>query len=349
MAFTESPSNSPSSSEIVSQSEVERLLAEVGNAGDLPATDLVGSQKGGRSEASGFERYDFRQSSFFSIREMRKLRLRHEEFIRTLAARLSVYLRLEAAMQMSKLDTMQFQKFIEGLSNPTHLALLKLEPLQGICLLDISPRLGLCIVDRELGGPGICNEDARDLSQMETRLLTRVLEIILSEWCTCWADLLDLRPVILGYENTGRFLQTSSPGSMMLVFGIEIRIGGIVEQIHFGFPYETLDPLVQKLQSGIEVSQKPTVAKPTTPVKWNPLLSEVTIAVKAQLPDLQLTAKRLAQLRPGDVLPVPLTTASQVRVCLGKVPKFVANLGTCDNRWALKIVRAFTTDSPKQT
>jgi flagellar motor switch protein FliM len=243
-------------------------------------------------------------------------------------------------MQLSKLDTIQFQKFIESLANPTHLTLVKLEPLQGICLLDISPRLGLAIVDRELGGPGLCNEDPRDLSQMETRLLTRVLEIVLSEWCGCWNDLLDLRPMILGHESTGRFLQTSSPASMLLMFGIETRLGEFVEQIQFAFPYQTLEPLMHRLHSGMETKEKPAVGKSSAPpAGWNPVLNEVSISVAAQLPELQLTAKRLAQLKPGDVLPVPSGTAGQVRVCLGKVPKFLANLGTCDNHLALKIVQ----------
>jgi flagellar motor switch protein FliM len=246
MSLTESSSNRPAQSETISQSEVERLLAEVGNAGDAPTIEIGAPRAISPPESASLERYDFRQVSFFSIRELRKLRSRHEEYIRSLAARLSVYLRLEVAMQMSKLDIIQFQKFVEGMSNPTHLALLKVEPLQGICLLDIAPRLGLAIVDRELGGPGICNEDARDLSQMEARLLSRVLEIIVNEWCACWGNLLELRPLILGHENTGRFLQTCSPGSMMLVFGIEVRLGQLVEQIHFGFPYQTLEPLIQK-------------------------------------------------------------------------------------------------------
>jgi flagellar motor switch protein FliM len=323
------------------------LLAEVGSGRDLPTTEIGGPRKVSQSETASLERYDFQQVSFFSIRELRKLRSRHEEFIRSLAARLSMYLRLEVAMQMSKLDTIPFQKFVEGMSNPTHLALLKLEPLHGICLLDTAPRLGLAIVDRELGGPGICNEDARELSHMEARLLSRVLETIVSEWCACWSDLLDLRPLLLGHENTGRFLQTCSPGSMMLVFGMETRIGQLVEQIHFGFPYQTLEPLMQKLHAGLEISQRPAV-KPAAPVQWNQRLNDVTIPLAAQLPELQLTAKRLAQLRPGDVLPVPLATASQVRVCLGSVPKFVASLGTCDNRWALKILQVSPANPPKQ-
>jgi flagellar motor switch protein FliM len=339
MALTESPTNRTVPEETVSQPEVPRLRGEVLGGGDSPSTEMEPSRKASLPATNALEHYDFHHGSLFSAGELRRLRARHEEFTRALAARLSVYLRLEVEMQMSRLDAIPFEKFVESLPNPTHLTLLKLEPLQGICLLDIPPRLGLRIVDRELGGPGICTEDARDLSQMETRLLSRVLDIIIGEWCNAWRDMMDLRPVILGHENTGRFLQTSSPGSMMLVLGIEARIGESAEQLHFAFPYQTLEPMMTKLNSGIESGERPASSKPKTVAKWNHALDEVQMQVAARLPELQLTARRLAQLKPGDLLPLPLSTTNQVRVCLGNEPKFVADLGTCNNHWALKIVK----------
>ena len=271
--------------------------------------------------------------------ELRKFKARHEDFIHSLAARLSVHLRLEVGVQMSKLETFHFQKIIDGLWNPTYLALLRLEPLQGICLLEIPPRLGLCIVDRELGGPGLCpDETPRALSEIESRLLSRVVEIVASEWCGLWNDLLELRAVLLGYESSGGFVQTSSPDVMMLILGMEVRIGEITEPIQFSFPCATLEPLFLKLNSGIKM-EKPASVRSAAPLKWNPILGDVNIKVTAELPDLELTAKQLAQLKPGDTLLITPEMAKQVRLCLAKKPKFSANLGTCNQRWAAKIVQ----------
>ena len=180
-------SDSPSpQAQAISQSEVDHLLAQVGSAeSSATASDLSGQTQPEHHPV----RYDFRQPSFLSASELRKLRVRHEEFIRSLAARLSIYLRLEFGLQMSKLETLNFQKFIDGLSSPTHLTLFKLEPLRGVCLLDVPPRLGLSIVDRQLGGPAHCIDATRDLSEIEVGLLDQSVEILLSEWCNLWSGL----------------------------------------------------------------------------------------------------------------------------------------------------------------
>jgi flagellar motor switch protein FliM len=324
-----------STSETVSQSEVERLLAQVEGA-DMSSAD-AGSNRKGSSDHELIHRHEFPKLSFFSGSELRKLRVRHEGFIGSLAGRLSIYLGLEVGLQMSKLETLPYQKFVEGLSNPTHLTLLKIEPLNGTCLVDIPPHLGLCIVDRELGGPAVCLEEPRDLGKMEARLLARVIEIIVSEWCSSWSDLHDLRPVLMKHETNGRFLQTSAPDTTMLVLGIATRVGEVADQIQFAFPYHTLEPLMLKLNAAAELEGRPAAALASAPLKWNPLFDDVEIMVKAELPELSVTARQMAELKLGDVIPIPTGLASQVRVSLGETHRFSGNLGTSKNRWAVQI------------
>jgi len=333
----DSPDSKSPQAQAISQSEVDHLLAQVGGAeSSAAASDLSGQNR--QPEAHPV-RYDFRQPSFLSASELRKLRARQEEFIRSLAARLSIYLRLEFGLQMSKLETLSFQKFIDGLSNPTHLTLFKLEPLRGVCLLEIPPRLGLSIVDRQLGGPAHCTDAARDLSEIEVGLLDQSIEIILSEWCSVWSGMFDLRPVLLGHENNGRFLQTSTHDTLMLIVTMEARIGETVEQMQIALPYYTLAPLIVKLNATLETSEKPTVAVPATPLKWNTVLEDIKIPVTAGWSDLEMTARQLAQLKPGDIFPLPSEMTSQVQVRLAKVPKFIGNLGTHSQRWAVKITQ----------
>jgi len=243
---------------------------------------------------------------------------------------------LEVGLQMSKLETSHFQNFVEGTSNPTYLALLKLAPLQGICLLEVPPKVGLCIVDRELGGPAQCLDEVRPLTEIESKLLSKVVEIVAGEWCSFWSDLVELRSTLLGYENSASFVQVVPPDTMMLILGMEIRIGEVAEQMQFCFPCATLEPLIVKLNAGIK-ADKSAAARPAATLKWNPSLNEVRVKVTAELPDMQLTARQLAQLKPGDTLLVTPEMAAQVNLCLAKKPKFTAMLGTSNNRWAAKI------------
>jgi flagellar motor switch protein FliM len=334
--------NSAPTTDTVSQSEIERLLAQVGG-GEMPSTE-PGAARAQAAQGNDFlQRHDFPQLSFFSTAELRKLRMRHEEFINSLAARLSIRFGMEVALQMSKLETAPFQAFVDGLANPTHLTVLKLEPLLGNCLMDIPLRLGLCLVDRELGGAGVWPDEPRELTKMETGLLSRVVENILSEWCGVWGDLLDLRPVLIGCESNGRFLQTCPPNTMLLVLGMEFQMGAVIEQMQLALPYPTLEPLMARLNALMEGGQKPAVARAIKPLKWNPVLDDMELRVTAELPEVEVSARQLADLKPGDIIPIPIAKASQVRVYLGETSKFTAVLGTSNEHWAVRIVQVHQT------
>lgn len=242
----DSTDNIAAGQEVLSQSEVENLLAQVLES---ESKTVVHQTDGGRSQQSkdSVQPYDFRHPVYLSPVELRKLRLHHEEFIRSLSARLSIHLRVEFTLQMSQLNTVTYQRFIEGLPNPSHLVLFKTDPLRGISILHINSRLGLTLVDRLMGGPGHTQKVDRDLSEIEVALLDQVVQIILGEWCNHWAGIQDLRNSILGHETNARFLNTAPWDSVMLCLAFEARIGDCFEQIQIGFPYSTIEPLTRLL------------------------------------------------------------------------------------------------------
>jgi flagellar motor switch protein FliM len=323
-------------SQTMSQADVERLLATV-EAQDPSLASPIPSLKDAASGQGSPHRHEFPQMSSFSASELRTLRVRHEEYIRQLGGRLSGHLRIECGLQMSKLETARFQPLMEGLANPTHLALLRLDPLGSICLLEIPPRLGLSMIDRELGGPGVFPDDPRDLTKMEVRLLSRTIDLITMEWCNTWRDALECRPVLLRHETCGRYVQIHAPDLMLLVLGMEVRIGDVVEQIQMSFPHPALEALLLKLNADIENSDKGSKPKAPPPVQWNPGFNQVEMRVSAEWFGMEMTAGQLGEIKPGDILPVPAGTAGRVQVLVDSAPKFMGDLGKCGQQWAVKI------------
>lgn len=336
----ESTESTAAGQEVLSQSEVERLLAQVA---EQEGSAIVHQNDGARTSQpkDAIQPYDFRHPVFLSANELRKLRVQHEEFIHSLAARLSIYLRLEFGLQMSQLQTLTYQKFTECLPNPCHLTMFKVEPMRGICVLDINPRLGLTIVDRLMGGPGHSVNVNRDLSEIEVALLDQVVQLIVGEWCNHWAKIKELHPTLLGHENNGRFLQTSVPDAVMLALSMEAHIGDCVEQIQVGFPYATLEPLIQQLSLKLNPQAEETAAAITAAAhpKWQRGLDDVSIPVTGEWPGMELTAREFSRLKVGDVLALPADFASQIQLRLARMPKFVGRLGTRDQHWAVEVTQ----------
>ena len=322
--------------EVLTQNEVERLLVQVAEPEASVTVDKADSAVELRHKDS-IQPYDFRHPIFLSASELRKLRLRHEEFLRALAARLSIYLRLELSLQMSKLQTVSFQKFTEGLTSPTHLTLFKVEPLRGICILEIHPRLGLTIVDRLMGGPAHSVSHDHDLSEIEVALLDRAVHVILAEWGNHWSVNQELRPVLLGHETNGRFLHTAAHDTVMLTLCIETTLGDCHEQMQIGFPFYTLEPLMRQCNQALEASTQEVAPAPAARPKWNQVLEQVRIPVVAEWHGLELTVNELARLQVGDVLQLDPACTQQVQVRLASLPKFAGRLGTQGDKWAVEL------------
>jgi flagellar motor switch protein FliM len=265
------------------------------------------------------------------------LRVRHDDFIASLATRLSLYFGMEVTLQMTKLEALPFQLFADALSNPTHLTLLKLQPLAGVCLLDIPPRLGLCMVDRVLGGPGRLPDDTPQLGKIESRLLTPIVNLIINEWCGTWRDLMEIQSSVLGIETNTRYVRTSEPETSMLAIGMEMHMAETAAQIQLAFPHSMLEPLTLKLNAGAVGPQKPDAAAKTAPLKWNPLFDELQIQVRAESSEFELPAGQLAELKLGDILGLPPQWMNQVRLSLANHPGFIGTLGVSDQIRAVKI------------
>ena len=281
--------------------------------------------------------FDFRHPVFLSSPEWRKVRMEVEEFIESLAALLSTYLRVEFSLQLGKMQTQPFSEFVAGAAPRTHLTLFKLEPLRGVSVLELRPAIGLAIVDRLLGGPGKPAETERNLTDMEVALLDQSVQIMLGEWCKQWSRFQELRAEILGHENNPKFLQCASGESTVLLVTIEARMGEVVDQIQFAFPYHALEPLVNKLtQSGSSPAPAAAAAQ-VSPLKWNRALDDVAVTVTAGWPALRLPTGRMFRLKAGDVLDLQPESAEKIELRIGKLVLFRGRLGVREGKWAIQI------------
>jgi flagellar motor switch protein FliM len=288
-----------------------------------------------RRPATVLRSHNFRHSGFLAASELRRIRQRHEQFVRSLAARLAIFLRLEFSLQLAKVHIEGYQKFIESLSNPTYITLFKTEPLKGAGLLVIPPRLALTLVDRLLGGPGQMPPDNRDLTDIEVALSDQSAMLILSEWCNHWPEMRDLHAAILGHENNSKFLQTSPPDTSMLILTVSASISEQNETFQIVFPYVTLEPLMRLLNPELTGAQAPA-ARPGKP-RWNPGFDEVKVPLTAEWQGLKMSAGEVTRLKPGDLLGLDPACAAQVLVRFGNIPKFFGRPGTCDAKWAVQL------------
>jgi flagellar motor switch protein FliM len=335
MADAESSSES---SGVLDQSEIDKLLAEA--AGQSAPAPLLVQTEGGRTSVrttpAKVERYDFRNPVYLSDGELRRLRLVHEDFIRYLGARLSLYLRGECAIKLGDLRTVAYAKFTESLPTPAHLCLFKAEPLAGVGILGLRTRLALTIAERLLGGRGHSVNVDRDLTEIEIGLLEDVILIVLEEWCSQWKNEQDLHPVILGSETNGRFLQTSPKDAVVLVLSLEMQFGDCAEEMQIGVPYYTIEPVVKKMQARRQ-KEAAFAAAETQRAAWSGAFDHISVPIRAEWEGFDVSLREISCLRAGDVIELPESLLQRARILLNGSPKFIGTVGLDSERIAVQI------------
>ena len=307
-------------------------------AEEIPAAVETGAPTPAPGSSPAAQPFDFRHPAFLSSGHWRRLRMELDEFVESLAALLSTYLRLDFGLKVARVQTLSFNEFTAGLPVPTQMVLFKTDPLRGISVVEVRPVIGLGIVDRLLGGPGQAVALERNLSEMETALLDQFVEILLGEWTKHWKPVLDMKAQILGHENNARFLQSSSGGTMMLLVCLEARMGETVGPIQLAIPYTTIEPLVEKLGREMHASPSPAPAA-TPPVHWNKALDDLRLNLKARWPMTKVPTRTILELKVGDLIELDPEAADRIELCIGKTVKFQGRLGLEAERRAIQITQ----------
>jgi flagellar motor switch protein FliM len=331
--------------DFLDQSEIDKLLQQ-GGAPEAARRMLIRAD--GRPVPGNHpvkvEPYDFRNPAFLSEVELRRLRLVHEDFIRYLSARLSLFLRMEFGLKMAKLTTVNYAKFTESLPSPTHICLFKAEPLTGVSVIDINPRLALTIADRLLGGRGHSVKTERYLTEIEVALMDDVVHMILEEWCHQWNSEQELTPLIIGHENSGRFLQTSNKDAVVLAMTLEASFGDCSEQIQIGVPYYTIEPLVRTMQARRQKDANVATVAPKR-ATWQESYDNITMPVRAEWNGFSISLREITNLRVGDVVEMPADQIRHTHVLLNGQPKFTGTVGLDNDHVAVQLTAKLDSDS----
>lgn len=289
--------------------------------------------------AGAVQPFHLRQPVCLGPAEQRRLRQGHDEFARSLATRLSIQLRLDITAQVASLDTVFHPQFIERLPTPTQLALFRIEGLAGTGTLELSPRLGIALVDRLCGGAGKPFDLNRELTEIEVSILDLAASVILKEWANLVASIPDPHPELLAHETHPRFLPVAPEDTRLIVVGLDLGLGQARERLHLACPFEMLEPLISQWARPVHTPAEPAAPAPPAPapVRWNPAFDSVRLPLQATWEGLEITARTLTRLQPGDVLPIDAAQVNQTLVNISRVPKFTGRLGRCGAAWAVEL------------
>ena len=324
--------------DILDQSEVDALLAAT-DSGSVASPGEPSGRLPQRAPAN-VHTYDFKRPERVSKEQMRALQGIHESFARNFGASLSGFLRTIIEVRVATAEQLTYSEFVHSLPNPTNFNLLTAEPLEGQVCLELSPLIIYPIIDRLMGGS---NTDLfvpqRPLTLIEQRLVGRITDRALTTLTDAWSELIEVTFKISEVESNPHLVQIVAPNEVVVVIGFEIKIGGRAGTMSLCFPFNTIEPVMDKLlsQGWLAYQRRTTVEDRSADMALG--IGSTKVEMIAYLAQTSMTVAELLTLQPGDILQTTKSRDAEIILQVRGENKFSGILGRHKDSLAIKITR----------
>lgn len=325
--------------DVLSQSEVESLLAALDPKSSNSGQPAVREQKINSAFHQQISVYDFKRPERVSKDQMRAFQALHDGFSREFGAHLSGMLRSIVEVKLISVDQLTYSEFVFSLENPTCFNLLRSEGLEGHMILDLNPSIVYPIVDRLLGGgksPGQ-NVPRRPLTEIELRLASRITDMAVQALTHSWAKLCDLKLRVMQVESNPQLVQIVPPNEVIVLISFEIALGETRGIMNLCIPYNTIEPVAGKLSANTwsSYTQKHLDKRQQLHLQSN--LETAAVEMVVYLANMRITASELLDLDVGDVLMTGQDKSGALRVEIEGRAKFEASPGALKGHKAVRI------------
>ena len=316
--------------DVLSQGEIDSLLQQL-SSGEIDAEEIKDS---GDKQVKN---YDFARPSKFSKEHLRTLEIIFEHYGRLLSTNLPVYLRKNIQVEVMNSEAVTYSEFSNALSNPVLLGVIEFAPLHGDILMELASSLGYAIVDRMLGGVGLPLEKTRDFSEIELLIIERIMNVCVNLLREPWENVTEIQPRLQRIETNSQFAQIISPGEMIAIVTINLKIGDAEGLMNICLPFMTLESVMDKLNTKFWYSNMQVKDEETYQDVIEDLIEHAPVSVKAVLGKSQISISDFVNLMPGDIIRVDTEVDEELDVYVGNMRKFTALPGSSGPNYAVRV------------
>ena len=313
--------------QILSQDEVDALLQGItGESQKLEAEDVP---------TGGIRDYDIASQERIVRGRMPTMEIISERFARNIRIGLFNFIRKSPEVSIGGIKVQKYSAFLREIVVPTNFNIVSVKPLRGSGLIVCDPTLVFAVIDALFGGAGKYHTriEGRDFSPTELRIITRLVEVITTEYQKAWQGIYPLELEYQRSEMQPQFANIATPSEIMVATSFTLEIGDSTGTIHFCIPYSTLEPIRDVLYSTMQGDS----AEPDR--RWVNLLKEqiksADVELVAELATAPATVEQLLSFKVGDFIELDLQPGIEAKI--SGVPVLECHYGIANGRYALKV------------
>lgn len=345
-------------SEVLSQDEINALLAGVGGDDAAPAeggADGVAAADGAAPTAAplaavgGGAAAPARRMVVQALDLMKQersvkgrlpgLEMIVEQFSRQIRAALAGVFGKPPTITVSALEQLRFGPVQQGLQAPMGIHLFRLAPLRGQGMLVLPPEFLTAVIQVSFGGDAKLNTPMtrREFSGIETMLLQKFGDKFLGFFRDCWRQVEPIECTRVRTETNPIFASIAGAQDIVLVIELRLEGDGLDNvPITVILPNASLDPIRARLGE-IGRSMEEDEGDDHWAQRLQDALAEVEVEIAAELGRRWMPMRDVLDLQVGDLLTLGTGREGPVLVKVAGAPRFVGAPGVSGGNNAVQI------------
>jgi flagellar motor switch protein FliM len=314
--------------QFLSQDEVDALLEGVtGEPQKLEAPE----------QPEGIRSYNLGNQERIVRGRMPTMEIINERFARNFRIGLFNFMRRSPEISVGPVRVIKYSAFVRDIAVPTNINILSLAPLRGSGLLIFDPTLVFTVIDSLFGGNGKLRFriEGRDFSPTEQRIIQRLVQVATTEYAKAWGSLFKFDFYHQRSEMHTQFANVASPSEIVVATTFNVEIGDSGGEVHFCFPYASLEPIRDVLYSSLQADGQEPDRRWVRQLTQQVQSAEVELC--GELANTRIRLGELIRLQTGDFVPLPLRDIIPVKI--DGVPVMECSFGTVNGHIAIRIER----------
>lgn len=315
---------------VLSQDEVDSLLSGISDGKVETETDVP-------EKSEEIKAYDFSVPAGPLHLRMPALGIINERLVAFLRTSLPILSRNVVDVSLTSTESVKFNEFCLSLPVPSSLNIFSLEPLRGNSLIVLEGNLVFSFVDSLFGGKGVSyvKLEGRSFTAIETKIVERIVNIILGDIQQAWSDVYEVKTVFSCSEMDPQFAGIVKPEDVVIVNKFEVELENGTGIITICIPYSSIEPIKDRLKTGFH-GESMVVDK-----EWRRYIEKKIMDMNVELSCImgmtKIKGQELLKMKINDVILLDQKPGDLAIVNIEGIPKFKGSPGSCNNRKAVKI------------
>jgi flagellar motor switch protein FliM len=315
-------------SEVLSQSEIDALLMSGGES--VPEV-LVEDE---------VIPYDFRLPNRISKTQLRTIRNIHENFAESLSSFLVTKLQTIVNIKVNSIDQIYYSEYVLSVPSPACLYTFQIKNTDIKGILELNTDLALTLVDRLLGGNGSSKKQNNNITLIEQKVLSAIVEKVMMDLKKTWQIIDNMDFIVDRFEPDIDFVQLTSPNESVLLISFEFSFGEESYLMNLCFATFAFDSILTKMSSQRLSSSRQTKNQVrTTKDILSKHLNHTYVPVTVEFGKSSISIFDLSELKKGDVIVLDNKIQDEQVIRVYNKILFYGHPGISNNHKAIKITK----------